>query len=38
VKGWSAAPITLAMRPPSTLTSRLQVDGQSWGHTERMRG
>jgi hypothetical protein len=38
VNGCSAVPATSAMRPLSTLTSRLQQDGQSWGHTECMRG
>jgi len=31
-------PVTSAMRPSSTVTSRLQHEGQSWGHTECMSG
>src|SRR5438477_11014493 len=31
-----SAPVTVVIRPSSTATSRLQHDGQSWGHTDRM--
>jgi hypothetical protein len=36
VNGWRGVPVTSAIRPSATVTSRLQHEGQSWGHTECM--
>jgi hypothetical protein len=37
VKGCAGSPVTAVMRPSLTVTSRLQQEGQSCGHTECMR-
>ena len=34
VKGCAGLPVTEVRRPSSTVTMRLQQDGQSWGQTD----